>query len=66
METLSFNLLFNFLMVIIFSFLTGLELREYLFAKKHIPFSIGKTRTFTFIGILGYVLDSISLNSFLV
>ena len=66
METLSFNLLFNFLMVIIFSFLTGLELREYLFAKKHIPFSMGTTRTFTFIGILGYVLDSISLNSFLV
>jgi len=64
-ETISINLLFKFLMVIIFGFLTGLELREYLYSKKE-PITIGTTRTFTFIAILGFVLNIISKNLFIV
>jgi len=64
-ETLSIQILFKFLMVIIFGFLTGMELREYLYAKKN-PVVIGTTRTFTFIGLLGFVLNLISENLFIV
>jgi uncharacterized membrane protein (DUF4010 family) len=36
-------------------FLTGLEFREYLSNQENLP-SIGTTRTYTFIGILGFIL----------
>jgi len=63
-EVLSVAILFKFLMVIVFGFLTGLELREYLYSKKA-PIAIGTTRTFTFIALLGFVLNSISKELFL-
>jgi len=58
-HTISIYLLFKFLMVIVFGFLTGLELREYLYSKKT-PVTIGTTRTFTFIALVGFVLNLIS------
>ncbi len=63
-ESLPLILLFKFLMVIIFGFLTGLELREYLYSKKK-PFVMGTTRTFTFIALVGFVLNTISESAFL-
>jgi uncharacterized membrane protein (DUF4010 family) len=51
-------------MVIVFGFLTGLELREYLYSKKN-PVVIGTTRTFTFIALLGFVLNLISQKLFI-
>jgi uncharacterized membrane protein (DUF4010 family) len=63
--TLNISIIFQFLMVVIFSFLTGLELREYIYSKQK-PLVIGTTRTFTFIGLLGFVLKIISLNLFIV
>jgi len=63
--TLNVSIIFQFLMVVIFSFLTGLELREYIYSKQK-PLVIGTTRTFTFIGLLGFVLKIISLNLFIV
>ena len=63
-EGLSLVILFKFLMVIIFGFLTGIELREYLYSKKE-PIVIGTTRTFTFIALLGFVLNLISKEMFL-
>ena len=65
LATLSGFILFKFLMVIMFGFLVGLELREYLYAKNN-PIVIGTTRTFTFIALLGYILNLISKNMFLV
>ena len=59
LESVSVEILFKFLMVIVFGFLTGLELREYLYAKKS-PVTIGTTRTFTFIALVGFVLNLIS------
>jgi len=64
-ESLSIEILFKFLMVIIFGFLTGLELREYLYSKKE-PITIGTTRTFTFIALLGFVANTISKEVFLI
>ena len=64
-EVISVNLLFKFLMVLIFGFLTGLELREYLYAKKE-PITIGTTRTFTFIAMLGFITNLVSKNMFMV
>jgi len=45
----------QFLLTLVLSFLTGLEVREY---KRSIPnaYFIGTIRTYTFIGILGYIL----------
>jgi len=63
-QTISIYLLFKFLMVIVFGFLTGLELREYLYSKKN-PVVIGTTRTFTFIALLGFVLNLISQKLFI-
>jgi len=65
LNSLAIEIIFKFLMVIIFGFLTGLELREYIYAKVE-PFSMGTTRTFTFIAILGFILNMISINMFLV
>ncbi len=65
LDGLTIEVLFKFLMVIIFGFLTGLELREYLYSKKE-PFSLGTTRTFSFIAILGFILNTISKNMFLI
>jgi len=46
---------FQFLLVALLGFLTGLELREYFVGRdKH--FIIGTSRTYTFIAILGYIL----------
>ncbi len=52
---------FHFVMVATFGFLTGLEFREYILLRgqerPEIPaISLGTTRTFTFIAILGFVL----------
>ncbi len=63
-ESLSVILLFKFLMVLVFGFLTGLELREYLYSKNK-PFVMGTTRTFTFIALVGFVLNTISPYAFL-
>jgi hypothetical protein len=54
-ETLNIALLVKFLVVVIFGFLTGLELREY-YSQKEEVFSVGTTRTFTFIALLGFDL----------
>jgi len=64
-ETLSLQLLLKFLMVVIFGFLTGLELREYMYSKEK-PITIGTTRTYTFIAIFGFVMNLISKEIFLV
>jgi len=64
-EVLSVSLLFKFLVSIVFGFLTGIELREYLYSQ-HNPVVIGTTRTFTFIALLGFVLNLISKDMFLV
>jgi len=64
-ESLSIKILFKFLMVVIFGFLSGLELREYLYSKNN-PVVIGTTRTFTFIAMLGFILNIISKELFLV
>ena len=63
-ETISLNLLLQFLMVVIFGFLTGLELRGYLYSKEK-PITIGTTRTYTFIAIFGFVMNLISKQLFL-
>ncbi|WP_456447304.1 MgtC/SapB family protein [Thiolapillus sp.] len=52
---------FQFVLVAIFGFLTGLEFREYILLRsKELPeipsISLGATRTFTFIAVLGFVL----------
>jgi len=65
LESVSVEILFKFLMVIVFGFLTGLELREYLYSKKT-PVTIGTTRTFTFIALVGFVLNLISKPLFIV
>lgn len=46
---------FRFLLTVALSFLTGLELREYKRTLEN-PYFIGTVRTFTLIGILGYIL----------
>jgi uncharacterized membrane protein (DUF4010 family) len=63
-ETLNITLLIQFLVVVIFGFLTGLELREY-YSEKEEVFSVGTTRTFTFIAMLGFVLHLININFYL-
>ena len=62
--TLSLQLLLKFLMVTMFGFLTGLELRGYQYSKSN-PITIGTTRTYTFIAILGFVMNLISKEIFL-
>ncbi len=52
---------FRFVLAALFGFLTGLEFREYILQRSKespdIPaISLGSTRTFTFVAILGYVL----------
>jgi len=64
-ETLSLLILFKFLMVLIFGFLSGLELREYLYAKKD-PIVLGTTRTFTFIALMGFVFNLVSKSIFMI
>jgi len=59
------QLWFRFLLVALFGFLTGLEMREYLLIKsrdheKNPHISLGSARTYTYIAVLGfvfYVLD---------
>ena len=63
-ETISLHLLLKFIMVIIFGFLTGLELRGYLYSKEK-PITIGTTRTYTFIAIFGFIMNLISKQLFL-
>jgi len=63
-ESLTLHLLFQFLVVIVFGFLTGLELRQYLYSKEQ-AITIGTTRTFTFIALLGFVLNEISKTLFI-
>ena len=46
---------FRFLLTVVLSFLTGLELREYKRTLEN-PYFIGTVRTYTLIGILGYIL----------
>jgi len=64
-HTISIYLLFKFLMVLVFGFLTGLELREYLYSKTT-PITLGTTRTLTFIALLGFILNLISSTLFIV
>jgi uncharacterized membrane protein (DUF4010 family) len=64
-ETLNIALLIKFLVVVIFGFLTGLELREYYSQKQGEVFSVGTTRTFTFIAMLGFVLYLISFQTYM-
>ncbi len=52
---------FRFTLVSLFGFLTGLEFREYLLMRSREqpdlpPISLGSSRTFTFVAMLGYVL----------
>ncbi|BAO44692.1 MgtC/SapB family protein [Thiolapillus brandeum] len=52
---------FQFFLVAIFGFLTGLEFREYILLRSkeqpEVPsISLGTTRTFTFVAVLGFVL----------
>jgi len=63
-ENFTLTLLFKFLMVVIFGFLVGLELREYLYSKAN-PITIGSTRTFTFISIFGFITNLISKEMFI-
>jgi len=63
-ETISLQLLLKFLMITIFGFLTGLELRGYQYSKSN-PITIGTTRTYTFIAIFGFVMNLISPQMFL-
>ena len=65
-ETLNIALLIKFLVVVIFGFLTGLELREYYSQKQGEVFSVGTTRTFTFIAMLGFVLYLISFQTYMI
>jgi len=64
-ETLNIALLIKFLVVVIFGFLTGLELREYYSQKQGEVFSVGTTRTFTFIAMLGFVLYLINFQIYM-
>ena len=59
-EELLDQIWFHFLLVVLFGFLTGLELREYLLAKARegrtaFP-SAGSARTYAYIALLGFVL----------
>ena len=63
-ETISAMMLFKFLMVLAFAFLTGLEMREYFFSKSDI-FIFGTVRTITFIGVLGFVMSVIGQKAYL-
>jgi uncharacterized membrane protein (DUF4010 family) len=63
-ETLNIALLVKFLVVVIFGFLTGLELREY-YSQKEEVFSVGTTRTFTFIALLGFVFYLINFQIYM-
>ncbi|MEO1924322.1 MAG: DUF4010 domain-containing protein [Nautiliaceae bacterium] len=56
--------LISFLIVVVFSFLIGLELKAYRINK---PKShVGSARTYTFIGIMGFVFYKISLNYYII
>ncbi len=63
-ETLNIALLVKFLVIVIFGFLTGLELRQY-YSQKEEVFSVGTTRTFTFISMLGFVLYLINIQFYM-
>ena len=56
--------LIPFLVTIVFSFLVGLEVRSY---KEYfnLEFEFGSIRTFTFIGVLGFIFYKISLNLYI-
>jgi len=58
------QLWFQFALTTLFAFLTGLEMREYLRKKDH-HLSIGSTRTYTLISILGFVLFALEPNGWL-
>lgn len=54
------QLWFHFLLVALFGFLTGLEMREYILLKNHQQaehphLSMGSARTYTYIAVLGFV-----------
>jgi uncharacterized membrane protein (DUF4010 family) len=51
---------FRFILTLILSFLTGLEMRKYKRTLEH-PYFIGTVRTYTFIGMLGYILYILDL-----
>ena len=60
--------LWHILYVVALAFLVGLELKTYRLAKleKHEEPHIGSTRTFTFIGLLGYIFYVIDIYLFIV
>ncbi len=57
--------LWHFLYVVILAFVVGLELKTYYLAQHNKPSHLGSTRTFTFIGILGYVFFIININLYI-
>ncbi|GAX87439.1 conserved hypothetical protein [Lebetimonas natsushimae] len=57
--------LLYFLIVLVFSFLTGLELKTYRISKGIQKPHFGSTRTSTFIGILGFVFYKININLYI-
>lgn len=60
------ELLIYFLITTVFSFLIGLEIRAYVekFHENDIKIFLGTTRTYTFLGILGFVLYKLEANYF--
>ena len=59
------DILIQFLMVVLFSLLIGLEQRRLQSEKHHTLSIFGTDRTFTFIGILGFVLYLIDTKTFI-
>ncbi len=58
----------NFIVTVVFSFLVGLEIKTYRiqFHDDSKKYFFGTTRTFTFIGILGFIFYRINSNAYLV
>ncbi|SIO17770.1 Uncharacterized membrane protein, DUF4010 family [Sulfurivirga caldicuralii] len=63
---LQHELWFQLLLVLVFGFLTGLEIREYRrnFGKEEPQLYLGSTRTYTFIALTGWVLYKLTPISF--
>jgi uncharacterized membrane protein (DUF4010 family) len=58
----------NFIVTVVFSFLVGLEIKTYRiqFHDDSKSYFFGTTRTFTFVGILGFIFYRIDLSAYLV
>ena len=58
------SLLIHFIITVVFSFLIGLEIKAYKEIKSE-EFFIGSTRTYTFLGIIGFLFFKINLNLYI-